>query len=464
MTTVNIFGPGHYPSTNEVAVRPVQTATGKGFDTWFGQCAADGSGGTAIDEMFLNFLLGSLRQAVRTAGAAENELSEVMLAEASARYASGGIAYQDAGVKNAYVLNPTGNFIAPKSLFAMMVAFWIPAVSNDGPSTINIGAVGSLLGIKPIVTPDGAALVGGELLAATPSQLFYSPTIIGGGAWILPPWANALNFPKYLAANRNYYVNAVTGNDNNSGLTPSAPWATISHAMEVVSRLNLFGYSVTINVANGTYSPWQMRRSLYGSSGDGYGSVSVLGNVSSPQSCIISSPDARDAIGCALDVGAYIVRGFRVQSSGGAGLRALGKSSEIQVGAMEFGACADSHMVAQGGIIGFLGPNNGFASDFIRISGGAAAHLRAFQGGIINGVSGLTPLSISAPVSFASAFAVAQQCSYVEPVYASITNPGNVTGSRYQSMQCSMIETGSGNVNYLPGTTAGSTPFGGQYH
>jgi len=111
-----------------------------------------------------------------------------MIAEALARAASAGVGYQDTGAANAYVLSPLlGSVVPPKALFAGMWAYFVAGHGNTSASTANVAG----LGIKPIVTPAGAALIGGEFQANGPTALYWSPSIISGGAWVLPPWANA---------------------------------------------------------------------------------------------------------------------------------------------------------------------------------------------------------------------------------------------------------------------------------
>src|SRR5688572_10261806 len=110
----NEYGPGHYATTAEVADRPTPIATGKEGDRWFAQCDPQGNGGTKIDEMFLNALIAALRQATRTAGSVQAELSDVMLAEALCRAASGGVFFVDTGTANAHLLATPHSFVMPK--------------------------------------------------------------------------------------------------------------------------------------------------------------------------------------------------------------------------------------------------------------------------------------------------------------------------------------------------------------
>lgn len=90
-----------------------------------------------------------------------------------------------------------------------------------------------------------------------------------------------------LTANRTYYVRT-DGSDSNDGLsnTSGGAWLTPQKAYDYVSKnLDLGGYTVTVQFADGTYS---------GFIDTGYQGASVLngalylrGNLTSPQNCVI---------------------------------------------------------------------------------------------------------------------------------------------------------------------------------
>lgn len=128
-------------------------------------------------------------QTLDPAGGGDTDLA--MLAQAMARYASGGVFGVDTGGANTYVLAKVGNFVVPKTLFKPMRVIFYAGAGNTGPSTLN--AFG--LGIKPFYDHAGAAMSGGELASGRLVEAFYDPVLNGAaGAWKLAPWANALLF------------------------------------------------------------------------------------------------------------------------------------------------------------------------------------------------------------------------------------------------------------------------------
>lgn len=177
----NEFGPGHYSSTNETADRPAPTATGKPSDRWFAPCDNNGNGGTVLNAMFLNMFIAEMRNAARSAGAQGGELNENKIAEAMARYASGGVYCVATGSANAIVLTESGNFVPPKSLFTGMTLLWKPTAANTDAATINAFT----LGAKAVLRENGDPLVAGDLGSSYVLTVYDASANSGAGAHLL---------------------------------------------------------------------------------------------------------------------------------------------------------------------------------------------------------------------------------------------------------------------------------------
>ena len=146
-----------------------------------------------------------------------------------------------------------------------------------------------------------------------------------------------------LGANKDYYVR-FDGNDANSGLTNSngGAWLTLQHAIDQVVMLDFNGFTVTIHIADGTYTgaalisqPWV-----------GGGQLSIIGNLSTPANVLFSVTGA-DAIGvsCSLP-GLLLTRGFKVHTiTSGSGFRHDGRGT-WNFDTVDFGVCAVYHMLA----------------------------------------------------------------------------------------------------------------------
>lgn len=110
-----------------------------------------------------------------------------MLAQAAARYASGGIRASCSGAANTYVGAATGSFVVPKALFDGMILIIKPSAANTGASTLNAFTLGS----KAVRTWDDQPLIGGELALGMETMLGYSTAAnSGAGAWLILPWCD----------------------------------------------------------------------------------------------------------------------------------------------------------------------------------------------------------------------------------------------------------------------------------
>jgi hypothetical protein len=71
-------------------------------------------------------------------------------------------------------------------------------------------------------------------------------------------------------------------------------------------------------------------------------------------------------------------------------------------------------------------------------------------------------ITISNAVTY-TAFVIATALGVFDNQFSTITGASNVTGSKYTANLNGVINTGTGNTSYLPGSTAGTTATGGQY-
>lgn len=165
----------------------------RAFDTKIDNTAPQPSG--RLPAAQFNSVSSELDSAVSTAGLTLDssggpDTNLLMLAEAQARYASGGIWVQDSGAANAYVLGAVGAFKIPSAPFKFQWLNWHPGNTVTGASVLNYNGTGAL----PIVTHALTPLVGGELVAGKSTACFFNPAVGGAGSWVVPQWANSLSY------------------------------------------------------------------------------------------------------------------------------------------------------------------------------------------------------------------------------------------------------------------------------
>jgi hypothetical protein len=343
------------------------------------------------------------------------------------------------GSANAQVLT-TGKSLA--SLTAGQVFRFTCGFNNSADTTFAIDSVAAIH--AKVNAPTGPqVLQGGELLFNDDYELLWDGTSL---ILINPPTRQRLN------AALNLYV-ATTGSDANQGLTSGNPFLTIQHAINyVANNLDLCGQNVTINVADGTYTgavsvnaPWV-----------GSGTVTLLGDTTTPANCIISTTSANcisvNGFGSTLTI-----EGFKLQTTtSGHAISCTQGGSCFTTGNMNFGSVSGVNFAHLNVL------NNGLIQITANytISGGAAYHISITTGGQIILAAGLT-VTLTGTPAFANQFVGVIGLGYVQ-IY-SITFSGSATGTRYSVTLNGVIYTNSGGATYLPGNASGSTATGGQY-
>lgn len=248
-----------------------------------------------------------------------------------------------------------------------------------------------------------------------------------------------------LTGNRQYYVRA-DGSDANTGLanTTGGAFLTIQKAVDLISdTLDLQGYVVTIQVADGTYTTPVVLRKL-----TGRGTVVIQGNSTTPANVVLSVTSA-NGVAAGVDASGYTLKDFKVQTTtAGSGVIAQ-RGALVAVNNLVFGACVTAHLYADSGA-------TIVASGPYAIAGSAASHVQLDSGGRLECNS--RTVTISGTPAFSAAFAY-----LTDTATASIqgnTFSGSATGVRYNVSYNSVLRTGGAT---LPGGTAGTNTNGGYY-
>lgn len=281
-----------------------------------------------------------------------------------------------------------------------------------------------------------------------------------GGVWhealVIDRTTGLATFPltprrEVLTADRTYYVRS-DGNDGNDGLsnTSGGAFLTIQKAIDVVGALDISIYTVTIQVADGTYTggcavsgPWV-----------GSGTVILQGNPATPANCVLS------VAGTAIRVagsGRLTVRGFRITTTTSAGYAIQASSNSVIsiTGGMNYGALsgvnADHIRADMGSVIAITA---GYT-----ISGNARYHVHCLMGSIVE-TAGVN-VTLSGTPSFSQGYLQASLSSCVRAFSQNFS--GSATGRRYAIDTNSVVFTNGGGASYFPGSSAGTTATGGQY-
>jgi hypothetical protein len=253
-----------------------------------------------------------------------------------------------------------------------------------------------------------------------------------------------LSVREALSANRTYYVRT-DGNNANDGLTndSAGAFATIQAAVNAALSIDNRTYDVTISVQSGTYT----------------GAVTVSYPMIGSGKLIIAGTSATISTTAAACItltnnAKVTLSGLTLQTTtSGACIAALGGSQFTLGASMVFGACAGTaHITCQSYSYGTIDVN-------YSITGSAARHFYVDGASIYFGSS--RTVTLTGTPAFSSSFANCVGGGILFGV--SITYSGSATGTRYSSINNSVIQTYGGGASFFPGNASGSTANGGLY-
>ena len=218
---------------------------------------------------------------------------------------------------------------------ATPITFALAAASLVGPgfTTLirNIGA-GTVT-----IDPDGAATINSAAtLALAKNQSARIYTKQSGSNWRAQVTRDYTR--EVLDAARTYYVRT-DGSDSNEGLADSAAGAflTIQKAITTCYTIDQNGFTITIQVATGTYTAGAAVALPF------TGPVTLRGDPTTPANVLISVTN--DQCVNVTAQGEISITGFKlVTTSSGQGLRAAFGGRIFVTGNMDFGAVANAHM------------------------------------------------------------------------------------------------------------------------
>jgi len=252
-----------------------------------------------------------------------------------------------------------------------------------------------------------------------------------------------------LAADRTYYVDATNGSDPNDGLAAGSgnAFATLQHALDVCATIDFGGYTVTIQLADGSYARADVPVMVGQGSAD---DLVIQGNTGDATAVVVdSSSSFVGAISC-LAGAMCTVQYIKTTSSVSNGYDLYTE------GAMTFNnvqfAGTQHHIVARYNAAIMRGNN-------YEIVGSAIQHIRCLDKGQFR-IAGGT-ITLTGTPAFSSAFVFAHQLSEIS--FSGNSFSGSATGTRFSIQGNSFLQVGGDPDTILPGDAAGSTSTGGQY-
>jgi hypothetical protein len=455
----DILGPST-TALNSVTVRPADTRTLGPTDTWVKSCTSSSAGdGTRITDAFLNGLIGALRGIVRRNGnlagggpVVAEDNSDLMLAKSvDMRIQRNRLcAFADVGAINAMV---TSGDVYPPELVDGMELLIFPENTSTSSCTISHGGF-----VRPIVVGE-LPTIGGEIKKHLWTQLCYTSS---RDAWQI---VNTNQAKIRILSSKTFYVRS-DGDDANDGLTNTAGGAfeTIQGAFDAIStRYEAGGGTITIKIGlAGSYVGAHIH--------DYSGPIILDGDVASPTSyTITSNPVTGYVIQNAIS--SLLVKNCVLNYT----YSGSPFSQEATVYSINGGICVVENVTyncssTRTSLYENLANGSGSQVVFnpvspISITGAGARAAFALVGlGALITTKGtvVTTFQSTGTIAYGQAFAVAAtlgNIAFVSSDFSAVT----ATGKRYDVTKNAVIDTGTGNVNYLPGSLAGTDDGFGAY-
>lgn len=248
-----------------------------------------------------------------------------------------------------------------------------------------------------------------------------------------------------LSANRTYYVRT-DGNDSNTGLVDSAAGAflTIQKAVDVIANtLDIAGYTVTVQVRDGTYAETVTLKNVTGFAA--VGNLIIQGNSTTPANVVIAPSSGNGIYGYNVLV-VWDIKNLKINAAAASDL-SVDSNTTVRISGVDFGACTNYHIFVGNGCSVICSGN-------YTISGNAAYHMWISNNGYYECINKTTTITANITVTH---FVRALRKGFVMH-YGGTFSLGaySVTGSRYYGTQMAFIFTNDGGANYFPGSTAGS--------
>jgi hypothetical protein len=370
---------------------------------------------------------------------------------------SGEVAYGvDTGSATAYAvaLNP------PLLAYTEGLALWVlPANANSGPATFNVNG----LGARNIVRRGGAPLSAGDMPQGYKSLLTYNA--LHSNFELYGTGFTPAGFLPVLTANMTLYVNGGTGDDSLYDGTaatvsgPHGPFKTITRAMAETFKYGPSLYTMTINVAAGTYNETVQTPQVRGPS-------IILNGAGATNTFVTGATDTHTF---------FCGNGNVMTIQNICGSATLGTYGPPSIYVAYNGGLMVTNNTASNSAVGsvFWADNSGLLTIGNHTFNASSSILNAFYAA--NAVIALyaqnpktvSTYSFGGPVAVSGAVAVALGGGSIwasgAPYTSVFANGGFATGQKYNVSLNGVIVTQGNGINWFPGTIAGATSTGGQY-
>lgn len=247
------------------------------------------------------------------------------------------------------------------------------------------------------------------------------------------------------------YIDPVNGKTSNDGLSFATALKTIQAGVHLIaSTIDANGGRANITLADGTYTAGASSEQMVGQFG-----CTIAGQVGHSAAVIINVPDGLTGF-ATRDYGEFSLDNMTIVG----GVNSFGVTAG-QFGILDINAGVVFGSFGAGGIhvlsdeLGSVNLSGNYA-----ITGGAANHVKASNGGIVQGIA---TVPISAGLTFTDCFIKASLGGIASMAQWSFTGASGITGQKFNVIQGGLLLTGQVDPNTIfPGNSAGAITAPGE--
>lgn len=256
-----------------------------------------------------------------------------------------------------------------------------------------------------------------------------------------------------LTGGTTYYVSP-SGSDMNDGLSMATAFAKVQRAVDAAAQINLRGFPLTIQIADGAYTESVVLRALQGTRSLTEGtSVALRGNPTTPTSVTITGTSGAAISASGSNVNGYLLDGLRLVAPTGGSAVLVSQGAQVTLVKLQVaGGARQLRAMEQGSLLATQATilvENGATEAFVMAEEVSYVSLRSanitFLAGAAYGVG---------------TFWAAHSSSIAFNPNTIFTGSANVSGPRFNVTGVSSIVYPNGCGN-LPGTVAGTTASNG---
>lgn len=330
-------------------------------------------------------------------------------------------------------------------------------MSSGTPGVVNSTAHGFVEGQRVFFNNVGGSSIPAAIVSAGDGVFF-----------VRNPTANTFNVSATVGGSLIAFATASTGtpqissgSDSNTGAaaTPSQAFATLAGALASIrARFSLGGFTASIVLQRGTHTGGEINAGM-----NGPGDIQISGAIAlNPSDHILTAAVFRNGNGVPFTLTNLFLQGAEASGASVLGQNIMGRGTVVNIAVPVFSQATGIDFNATDG--GVLTCNVLGTGSFTIQAGSRVSVMQASNGGFLRFEPPTAIPTVSSGITVSAAFANASNGGVIRVNNGAGPYGGTVTGQRHNASALGLIQTGTANANFFPGSVAGAVTLGGIFN